>query len=230
MIKITSIQIENLKAYIEKKLDSTPCDHSLRFSKDWTDSNGFDFNNLIDILEENGGFCDCEVVMNLPDNEDLVIDNDSQTVDTENSWKLPKDYVPADKEKHYSKILIATDNCKNNCYAEIGDILIPAPKGAKPKKRTRKSVHYFIGLKSGLPNEYGFVIESNNMTAREFAKQVRDSEQKDLNRFTENEADFYLSRLENLKVDTPVGTHFMEQSGLTGKGEELRIHKIVLRR
>ena len=100
MIKITGIQIENLKAYIEKKLDSTPCDHSLRFSKDWVDSNGFELNNLIDILEENGGFCDCEVVMNLPDNEDLVIDNDSQTVDTKNSWKLPKDYVPAEFQCH----------------------------------------------------------------------------------------------------------------------------------
>jgi hypothetical protein len=95
--------------------------------------------------------------------------------------------------------------------------LIPAPKGVKPKKRTRKSVHFFIGLKSGLPNEYGFVIESNKMTAREFAKLIRDSRQSDLTRFTENEADFYLSRLENLKPDTPVGSHFMEKSGLTGK-------------
>lgn len=230
MIKITSIQIENLKAFIEKKLDSSTCDHSLRFAKTWADSNSVDFNDLIDILEENGGFCDCEVVMNLPDNGDLVIDENSQTVDTINPWKLPKDYVPIDKEKQYSKILIATDNCNNNCYAETGDILIPAPKGAKPKKRTRKSVHFFVGLKSGLPNEYGFVIESNKMTARDFAKQVRNAKQKDLIRFTENEADFYLSRLENLKIDTPVGAHFMEKNGLTGKGEELRIHKIILRK
>ena len=228
MIKIASIQIENLKTYIDKKLDSSSCDHSLRFAKDWADSNKFDFNDLIDILEENGGFCDCEVVMNLPDDVDLVIDENSLTNDTLNSWKLPKDYVPIDNEKQYSKILIATDNCNNNCYAETGEILIPAPKGAKPKKRTRKSVHFFVGLKTGLPNEYGFVIESNKMTARDFAKQVRDTKQKDLIRFTENEADFYLSRLENLKIDTPVGAHFMEKNGLTGKGEELRIHKIIL--
>ena len=62
------------------------------------------------------------------------------------------------------------------------------------------------------------------------AKQVRDTQQKDLIRFTEKEADFYLSRLENLTIDTPVGTHFMEKSGLTGKGEELKIHKIIIRK
>ncbi len=229
MIKITSIQIENLKTYIDKKFDSSSCDHSLRFAKEWADSNKFDFNDLIDILEENGGFCDCEVIMNLPD-DDLVNEKKSQIVDTINPWKLPKDYTPIDKEKQYSKILIATDNCNNNCYAETGEILIPAPKGANSKKRTRKSVHFFVGFKSGLSNEYGFVIESNKMTAREFAKQVRDTKQKDLIRFTENEADFYLSRLEKLKIDTPVGAHFMEKSGLTGKGEELKIHKIIIRK
>jgi hypothetical protein len=43
MIKISSIQIDKLKTHIEKNLDSSPCDHSLRFAKDWADSNNFEF-------------------------------------------------------------------------------------------------------------------------------------------------------------------------------------------
>ena len=90
-------------------------------------------------------------------------------------------------------------------------------------------MNYFIGLKSGLPNEYGFVSNREQITAREFAKFIRDSKIEGIERFTEREADFYLSRIENLLVDTPVGTHFTEKNGLTKEYELLRIHKIVIR-
>ncbi len=225
MIKISRTEINSLKSYIEKKLELKPCDHSLRFAKEWAGLNNFDLNDLVDILEENGGFCDCEVRMNLPEKEDLIIQNSKQNIDNNNPWKLPKDYIL--KEKFFTKVLISNENCKGNCYAKNGEILIPAPFGAKSKKRTRKLVHFFIGLKSGLPNEYGYVNEIKSITAQDFAKQVRNSKQKDLFCFTEKEADFYLSSLDNLKAGTPVGTHFTEKSGLTGKGETtLKIHKI----
>ena len=57
---------------------------------------------------------------------------------------------------------------------------------------------------------------------------VRDSKIFYIHKFGEIEADFYLSRLENLQVGTAVGTHFMDKNGLTGSDEELRIHKIIL--
>jgi hypothetical protein len=35
-----------------------------------------------------------QTTLNLPDNEDLAILDNSETVDKENPWKLPKDYIP----------------------------------------------------------------------------------------------------------------------------------------
>ncbi len=91
-------------------------------------------------------------------------------------------------------------------------------------------VHFFIGLKSGMPNEYGVVKEIKHITAKEFAKQVRNSKHQDLVNFKEKEADFYLSCLDNLKAETPVGTHFTERSALTGKAETLKVYKIFIRK
>lgn len=228
MTTLNATQIYDLKKFIESKLASNPCNHSLRLTKIWADMNEFNFDDLIDILESNGGFCDCEVGFNLPDNQDLIVDSSKVLFDSSNLWKLPKGYKIQTPEKQFTKILKATEKCKGNCYAVIGEYLFPAPFGSKPKKRIRKSVHFFIGISTGLPNEYGFVDSIKPITAKGLAKMLRDSKILDLSRFSEFEADFYLTRLENLQVGTAVGTHFMEKNGLTGSDEELRIHKIIL--
>lgn len=229
MTTLKAIQIVDLKKFVESKLDSDSCDHSLTITKIWADRNQFDFNDLIDILEFNGGFCDCEVVFNLPDNQDLVLDNSMTLGDLHNPWKLPSDCKIQTPGKLFTKILAATEQCKGNCHATIGEHLFPAPFGSKPKKRIRKSVHFFIGISTGLPNEYGFVDSIEPITAKGLAKIVRDSKISDLSKFSELEADFYLTRIENLQVGTAVGTHFMEKNGLTGDDEQLRIHKILIR-
>ena len=226
---LKAIHIGDLKRFIESKLDSDTCDHSLSITKIWADKNKFDFNDLIDILESNGGFCDCEVVFNLPDNQDLVLGTSTALTDSHNLWKLPNDYKIQTPGKQFTKILTATEKCKGNCYATIGEHLFPAPFESKPKKRIRKSIHFFIGISTGLPNEYGFVDSIEPLTAKGLAKIARDSKISDLSKFSELEADFYLTRLENLQVGTAVGTHFMEKNGLTGEDEQLRIHKIIMR-
>jgi hypothetical protein len=48
--------------------------------------------------------------------------------------------------------------------------------------------------------------------------------------FTFREAAFVLSRIAGLETGTPVGTHFMETSGVVGKREELRVHKVIIRK
>lgn len=228
MTTLKTKQIDDLKRFIESKLNSNPCDHSFRLTKIWADKNEFNFDDLIDIIESNGGFCDCEVGFNLPDNQDLIVDSSKVLYDSSNPWKLPKSYKIQTPKKQFTKILKATEKCKSNCYATIGEYLFPAPFGTKPKKRIRKSVHFFIGISTGLPNEYGFVDSIEPVTAKGFAKMLRDTKILDLSRLSEFEADFYLTRLENLKVGTAVGTHLMEKNGLTGSDEELRIHKIIL--
>ncbi len=133
MIKISGIEIDCLKRYIEKKVESSSCDHSLGFAQEWAELNSFNFNDLIDILEANGGFCDCEIIWNLPEKEDLIIPDSKGNIDVENPWKIPNDYIL--KNKLFSKVLISNEKCKGNCYAENGEILIPAPFGATSKKR-----------------------------------------------------------------------------------------------
>ncbi len=38
--------------------------------------NGINKADLIDVLESNGGFCDCEVTMNMPEDCDLEIESE----------------------------------------------------------------------------------------------------------------------------------------------------------
>ncbi len=228
MIILTKTQISSLIEFIESKLEVGSCDHSLKLAIEWANRENYDNDNLVDILEENGGYCDCEVVMNLSGEQDLILENEEKIIDYNNLWRIPNDYKISDTKKRYSKVLISTEKCGHNCYAGNNEILIPAPFGLKPKKRVRSSVNYFVGVVSGLPNEYGFVSNREQITAREFAKLIRDSRIKGIERFTEREADFYLSRIENLLVDTPVGTHFTEKNGLTKEYELLRIHKIII--
>jgi hypothetical protein len=43
------------------------CDHSLRLTREWLAHAGYDIDKVVGWLEENGGFCDCEVVANSRD-------------------------------------------------------------------------------------------------------------------------------------------------------------------
>jgi hypothetical protein len=76
--------------------------------------------------------------------------------------------------------------------------------GARPRRRVRKSVHFFMGCTSGLPSELGVVQETNALSA--------------------------LSRIASLKPSTPVGTHFTERIGIASRHEELMVHCVILRR
>jgi len=77
---ITLVQLRQLIDFIEHAARSPEeygrvpgCDHTLRFSKRWAALNGVDFVDLYQYLNANGGFCDCEVCMNvssLLDDED----------------------------------------------------------------------------------------------------------------------------------------------------------------
>jgi hypothetical protein len=116
-----------------------------------------------------------------------------------------------------------------NTHATDGETLVPGRKDAKPKKRTRKSVHFFIGCSSGLPAEVGVVRECDQLTAIDFAHLILQQPIDGLNGFTSREAAFLLTKIASLPAGTPVGTHFAETSGVVGKREELRIHKVFFR-
>jgi len=66
MLTLPKKQTASLIKYVESKLNTNPCDHSLRFAIEWANIEDYDIDDFIDILQNNGGYCDCEVVMNLP--------------------------------------------------------------------------------------------------------------------------------------------------------------------
>lgn len=66
MIILTKKRIDSLIKYVESKLCENPCDHSLRFTIEYAQKEGLDIEYVIDILQSKGGYCDCEVVMNVP--------------------------------------------------------------------------------------------------------------------------------------------------------------------
>lgn len=223
-IIFTEEQVTSLISFIEDRLSDRSCDHSLKFALQWAKKNGFDTDDLIDILEANGGFCDCEVVLNLPEDTDISLDATPGSIDTKNAWKIPPSFILPDKDKLFSKVLVSSHSDEDKWYAKEGEWLVPAPKNAKPKKRIRKSIHFFVGIESGLPNEYGFIKSCEPITAQEFAKKVRDGGQNDLKLFGTREAAFFLGRLEKLKEKYAVGTDFFSILGMSmEKREELRI-------
>lgn len=219
-------QVEDLMVFLEGELARKPCDHSLERSLSWAQAAGVDTHDFRDALEAHGGYCDCEVAFNLPTEGDLCLADDPSEAPTTNPWLIPESFA-APPGKSYTRFLKAVRSDKGNCYSNDDVLLAPAPQGAKPRKRVRRSVHFFVGLSDGLPNEVGFVSEGPAMTAEAFAKQVRDSGQSEFRQFGAREATFFLSRLETLPSGTPVGTHFMEVTGLTArKSDQLRIHKV----
>jgi hypothetical protein len=221
-------QAQDLISFVDLRLQENPCDHSLKHTAEWANINNFNYDDLIDLLDANGGFCGCEVTYNLPDDGDIFLKETDAEIDKNNPWKIPQSFKVVDSNKVFSNFLISIHSEKNKCYGKEGELLVPAPMGIKPKKRIRKSVHFFIGLETGLPSEIGFIKYRKPITARHFAKIIRNSGQKEFVAFRELEASFFLSRLEKLKEENAVGTHFSEITGLTAKRQEIRVHKVIL--
>lgn len=221
--------LDALRAFVDGQVVRHGCDHTHRFTRQWAERESVDWDDLLDVLEHNGGFCDCEVVLNLPEDMDLDLEPNIPAPSDGNRWRIPLSFE-ASAADSFDKMLVCDANLGRNTYAEPGEILVPAPKGAKPRKRVRRLVHFFIGCSSGLPAEIGVVAPCEATSAEAFAKRVMESGLEDFKGFTQREAAFLLSRLSSLAPGTPVGTHFMETSGVVGKHEELRVHKVMIRR
>lgn len=52
---------------VENSVSESGCDHSLRLTEQWITANQQPKEPLIRWLDENGGFCDCEVAANARD-------------------------------------------------------------------------------------------------------------------------------------------------------------------
>ena len=67
-----SIEIfKELFNYIDTGLESDGCDDTLKYTKKFLENNNLPLKKIIEWLEENGGYCDCEVLANI---EDKILD------------------------------------------------------------------------------------------------------------------------------------------------------------
>jgi Protein of unknown function (DUF2695) len=62
-------QLGALLTHVDAAVDADGCDHTLRATDVWAMSNDVDLERLREGLEAYGGFCDCEVVMNVDPDE-----------------------------------------------------------------------------------------------------------------------------------------------------------------
>jgi hypothetical protein len=58
-------QLESLLDHVDAAVASRGCDHTRKATDDWATQHGVELSRLHAGLEEYGGFCDCEVVMNV---------------------------------------------------------------------------------------------------------------------------------------------------------------------
>jgi hypothetical protein len=130
--------------------------------------------------------------------------------------------------RHFNKVIVCQADLGRNNYASVGEILIPAPKGATPRRRIRKSVNFFIGCQSGMPSEVGVVHECSQVSAVDFARLAASGGIEELARFTFREAAFVLSRIACLQPSMPVATHFADRVGISSRHEELTVRRVIM--
>lgn len=61
----TKEQIEDLFDYIDRRTAAEPCVHNLRFTMQFLMENRLNMPAVMSWLNENGGYCDCEVLQNI---------------------------------------------------------------------------------------------------------------------------------------------------------------------
>lgn len=204
------------------------CDHTHRFTEQWAIDSSIDWDDLLDVLEANGAFCDCEVVLNLPTDQDLELLDEVADFDSSNPWLIPSKFSCTGSEE-FNKQLVCKADFGRNTHALQGEILVPAPIGMMPRKRMRRFVHFFVGCFSGLPSELAVVQDCETITANAFAQKVVNFGIEELRTFGFRESAFVLSGISSLKPGTPVGVDIQDRVGLTGKYKELSIHRVIMR-
>jgi hypothetical protein len=62
---LTPEGLKSLGAFLESKLAAAPCDHSHRFTQAWLKDKGKAPEKSLKALKQAGGYCDCEVLLNV---------------------------------------------------------------------------------------------------------------------------------------------------------------------
>lgn len=63
-IKLSTEQRDSLFEHLERRLNRNSCDHTLKYSIEWVKKNQLEPNTLLTYFHRQGGYCDCEVILN----------------------------------------------------------------------------------------------------------------------------------------------------------------------
>ncbi|MBC5773157.1 DUF2695 domain-containing protein [Pontibacter sp. KCTC 32443] len=64
-LPIPADQFKELFDFLDEKLEQDGCDDTLSLTKSYLDKQGIENEKVVSWLEENGGYCDCEVLANV---------------------------------------------------------------------------------------------------------------------------------------------------------------------
>lgn len=70
-LPLTREQLTDLVEFVDALVGKEGCDHELRHTRRWVDEQGLAWGPIAAALEELGGYCDCEVVMNCDPEEEF---------------------------------------------------------------------------------------------------------------------------------------------------------------
>jgi hypothetical protein len=65
LLPLDQVQLESLLDHVDAAVASQGCDHTRRSTDAWAGQHSVELDRLHEGLEAYGGFCDCEVVMNI---------------------------------------------------------------------------------------------------------------------------------------------------------------------
>jgi uncharacterized protein DUF2695 len=222
-------RVAALCSFVDQRVRQDGCDHSHRFAREWAMGESVDWDDLLDVLEANGGYCDCEVALNLPEDVDLALPVATSQRGDSNPWLLPPNFAYSESAR-FNKVIVSRAGVGKNTRTSDGELLVPAPWGARPTGRIRKSVHFFVGCQSGKASEVGVVQACDPLSAADFARRVTAGGIEGISQFAESEAAFVLARIASLGEGMTVGVNFTERVGVASKHTELTIHRVILRR
>lgn len=70
---LNKTQVKKLISFLETKLEEEPCNHTMRYTEKWIRENcdSGKVEAVITEINEMGGYCDCEVLMNCYERYDI---------------------------------------------------------------------------------------------------------------------------------------------------------------
>ena len=77
LLQLDYRQLTALVEFVDARVVVDGCDHTTRYGEQWARENGLEWDRLTEGLEEFGGFCDCEIVMNCVPDDILGRDPDA---------------------------------------------------------------------------------------------------------------------------------------------------------